>query len=106
MALEAQLNLVADRGLLVEAQVFEILAGLIGQLAATRGPRRGNRDRAHRALRRRVRPADYEPLGREHPAEASQHPDVQESRRVRGADAGAPKVELLCRRYGVDIDSN
>ena len=30
MALEAQLNLVADRGLLIEAQVLEILAELMG----------------------------------------------------------------------------
>ena len=55
MAIEAQLDLVADRGLLVEAQVLEILADLIAGSQRPVVPVADIAGRADRALRRRVR---------------------------------------------------
>ena len=89
MAQEAQLNLVADRGLLVEAQVLEILAELMSSSQRPVVPVSDIATGLIERYGRRVRPAHHEPVGGEHPAEAPQHPDVQEPRRLRRAHAGA-----------------
>jgi hypothetical protein len=99
MAQEAQLNLVADRGLLVEAEVLEILAELMGrsrrpviplsEIATGLIGRYGHE--YERPITNRV--------GREHSAEAPQHSDVQEPRRVRRAHAGTLQDRAAVRTF-------
>ena len=104
MAKEAELNLVADRGLLVEAQVLEILVELIAgsqrpvvpvaEIARALIERYGDEyDRpitnrwVGSILRKRLNIRTYKSHG-------VYVVPVQER----------PKIELLCRRYGVDPD--
>ena len=105
MALEAQLNLVADRGLLVEAQVLEILAELmadsqrpvvpVSEIATGLIERYGSEyDRpitnrwVGSVLRKRLNIRTYKSHGVYVVA-------LQER----------SKIELLCKRYGVDPDA-
>ena len=105
MALEAQLNLVADRGLLVEAQVLEILAELIAgsqrpvvpvaDIATGLIERYGDEyDRpitnrwVGSVLRKRLNIRTYKSHG------VYVVPMQERS-----------KIELLCKRYGVDPDA-
>ena len=103
MAVEAQLNLVADRGLLVEAQLLEILAELmagsqrpvvpVADIAAWLIERYGDEyDRpitnrwVGSVLRKRLNIRTYKSHG-------VYVVPVQER----------SKIELLCKRYGVDV---
>ena len=105
MALEAQLNLVADRGLLVEAQVLEILAELmssserpvvpVSEIATGLIERYGSEyDRpitnrwVGSILRKRLNIRTYKTHG------VYVVPMQERS-----------KIELLCRRYGVGVEA-
>ena len=105
MALEAQLNLVADRGLLIEAQVLEILAELmsgsqrpvvpVSEIAIGLIERYGSEyDRpvtnrwVGSILRKRLNVRTYKSHG------VYVVPMQERS-----------KIELLCKRYGVDPDA-
>lgn len=106
MALDVQRNLVADRGLLVEAQVLEVLAELIARaprpavpvadIAALLAERYGNEYERPitnlwigSILRRRLNIRTYKSHG-------VYVVPVQE----------CPKIELLCTRYGVSATSS
>jgi hypothetical protein len=73
MALEAQNSLVAERGLLVEAQVLEILGELMTASQRPVVPVRGNSDSPDRALWRCVRKANYESMDWRRAAKAPQY---------------------------------
>jgi len=105
MALEAQLNLVADRGLLIEAQVLEILAELI---AGSERPVGGVADIVagliHRYADEYDRPITNRWVGsilrkrlniRTYKSHGVYVVPMQER----------SKIELLCRRYGVGVEA-